>query len=376
MNEKICSSSPNHQITKSFFRYFRLMEIDYLIIGQGICGSFLSYYLDKENSSYLIIDEADPNSPSRIAAGIINPVTGRRLVTVWMVDQIHPFAWKAYNEIGDELGITAISQKSVIDFFPNPFMREGFLEKINSGDQYVHAYPEQNQFNPYFNYDFGCGEIRPAYTAHLETLLPAWRKSLINKQRILEEKFELNLLEIEKDFIKYKDIRAKKILFCDGTASFTNPWFKQLPFAPNKGEAMVVEIPGLPDHHIFKKSMMLVPMAEKDLFWIGSSYVWDFEDANATEAFRKSTEQVLTNWLRLPFKIVEHRSGLRPATLERRPFVGFHPNQPNIGILNGMGTKGCSLAPYFARQLSDNLIYHLPIAPDADIARFKKILSR
>ena len=28
----------------------------------------------------------------------------------------------------------------------------------------------------YFNYEFGCGEIKPVYTAHLETLLPAWRQ--------------------------------------------------------------------------------------------------------------------------------------------------------------------------------------------------------
>src|SRR5690349_15669170 len=125
------------------------MEIDVIIVGQGICGTFLSYYLEKENVSYKVIDKIDPNSPSRIAAGIINPVTGRRLVTVWMVDQILPYAWKAYTEIGNDLNITAISHKNIIDFFPNPFMREGFLQKIETGDQYVHSYPEQNHFNPY-----------------------------------------------------------------------------------------------------------------------------------------------------------------------------------------------------------------------------------
>ena len=105
------------------------METEYLIIGQGISGTFLSYYLKKENKSFLVIDNNYSNSPSKIAAGIINPVTGRRLVTVWMVDEVLPFAWKAYQEIGHDLDITAISQKSIIDFFPNPFMREGFLQK-------------------------------------------------------------------------------------------------------------------------------------------------------------------------------------------------------------------------------------------------------
>src|SRR4029079_6686715 len=140
------------------------MSVDVLIIGQGICGTFLSWYLQKENKSYLVIDNNNSNASSRIAAGIINPVTGRRLVTVWMADEVIPNAWKAYNELGLELDITAIFQRNIIDFFPNPFMREGFLDKINTGDQYVHSYPEQNHFNQLMNYEFGCGEIRPVYT--------------------------------------------------------------------------------------------------------------------------------------------------------------------------------------------------------------------
>jgi len=358
--------------------YFCFMNIDVLIIGQGISGTFLSYYLQNEGKSFLVIDNNYSRSPSKIAAGIINPVTGRRLVTVWMVEDIMPFAWKAYQAIGHALGINAISQKSIIDFFPNPFMRESFLQKIETGDQYVHAYPEQNHFNNFFNYELGCGEIRPVYTAHLETLLPAWRSHLLKDNFLWEEDFEISHLKVEAEKIYYNDIVAEKIIFCDGTSSFDNPFFKRLPFAPNKGEALVVEIPGLPSQHIYKKNMLLTPLQEAgaNLFWIGASYIWDFDNANPTEAFRESTEQALRQWLKIPFTIVEHRSGLRPATLERRPFVGFHPLHPSIGILNGMGTKGCSLAPFFAKQLTDNLVYQLPIAKDADVNRFAKILAR
>ena len=180
------------------------MQIDYLVIGQGISGTFLSYYFKKENKKFLVIDNNYINAPSKIAAGIINPVTGRRLVTVWMVDEVLPYAWKAYQEIGHDLGITAISQKSIIDFFPNPFMREGFLQKIESDDKYVHAYPEQNHFNNVFNYEFGCGEIRPVYTAHLEALLPAWRKELAANNNLREENFEMDHLKIIVNKIQYK----------------------------------------------------------------------------------------------------------------------------------------------------------------------------
>ena len=87
------------------------MTVDYLVIGQGISGTFLSYYLKKEGKSLLVIDDCRPNSSSRVAAGIINPVTGRRMVTVWLAGEILPNAAKAYAEIGQQLQVAAISAK-------------------------------------------------------------------------------------------------------------------------------------------------------------------------------------------------------------------------------------------------------------------------
>ena len=352
------------------------MYLDYLIIGQGISGTWLSYYLQKEEKNFLIIDNNSTNASSKIAAGIINPVTGRRHVEVWMAKEILPFAWKTYNDIGKELGITAMSQKNIIDFFPSPQMRISFLQRVEEKSEYVHSYPEQNHFNHLLNYEFGCGEIRPVYTVHLETLLPVWRQQLKEKESLLEEEFETRHLKITNGKIQYKNIIADKIIFCDGNSSANNPYFNLLPFAPNKGEVLIVEIPDLPPTNIYKRGIMLAPLAASGLWWVGSNYAWEFDNAEPTKEFREKTEQFLREWLKIPFKILSHLSGIRPATLERRPFAGLHPHYPNIGILNGMGTKGCSLAPFFAKQFADHLCYDKPINPEADIKRFQKILSR
>ena len=351
------------------------MVVDYLIIGQGISGTWLSYYLQKANKSFIVIDNAQPNSASRVAAGIINPVTGRRIVKTWMIDELLSFLIPAYEELGNELNIKAIEKKCLIDFHPTPQMKIAFDERVKENADLLFHPDDQWQYQNIFNYDLGFGEVDPCYVVNLKEILPAWRKKLLSNNQLLEEDFEITELKQADAGINYKNIKAEKIFFCDGIHSSQNPFFKNLPFALNKGEAILIEAPGIPSTHIFKKGMMLTSI-QKDLFWLGSNYLWEFPDDQPTELFRKQTELLVRSWLKVPFKIVDHKASVRPANIERRPFVGFHPTYKNVGILNGMGTKGCSLAPFFAKQLADHIISGNEILVEADIKRFTKILTR
>ncbi len=350
-------------------------QIDYLIIGQGISGTWLSYYLQKANKAFLVIDNNQLNSASRIAAGLISPVTGRRIVKAWMINEFLAFVVPAYEEFGNELGIKTIEQKSLIDFHPTPQMKLAFDERLKENAEFLFQPKDQQLYAGSFNYDFGFGEVDPCYVVNLSDVMEAWRKKLLSDNHLLEEDFEIDKLQQTEKGVNYKNIKAEKIIFCDGISSAQNPFFKALPFALNKGEAILFESAGIPSTHIFKKGMMLTAVQD-DLYWIGSNYLWEFPDDRPTEQFRRQTELHLKNWLKAPFRIVDHKASVRPANIERRPFVGLHPVYKNIGILNGMGTKGCSLAPFFARQLTEHLISGEEILPEADIKRFTRILMR
>jgi glycine/D-amino acid oxidase-like deaminating enzyme len=352
------------------------MQVDYLIIGQGICGTMLSWFLHKEGKTFLIIDDNNENASSKVAAGVVNPVTGRRYAYTWMIDEIMPFAVQCYEEMGKYFDTQFVFKKSIIDFFPSPQMRNAFIDRLTEDDTYLHSYPDQNHFNQYFNHDFGCGEINPAYTVHLQLLISSWRKKLLELNALKEEKFDVKELKIENDFISYQDTTAQKIIFCDGTDGANNPWFQMLPYAPNKGEALIIECNELTTEHIFKKSLALVPLPQENIYWLGSNYQWEFENDQPSQQFYQHATSVLNGWLKKPYKVLTHKAAVRPATLERRPFVGFHPQFQNVGILNGMGTKGTSLAPFFAHQLMQHLVYNFPIAPEADVHRFTRILSK
>ncbi|MCH5599073.1 FAD-dependent oxidoreductase [Niabella ginsengisoli] len=336
----------------------------------------LSWFLAANDIDFTVIDNGNINTPSQAAAGLINPVTGRRVVTVWLDDVIIPFAEKVYNEMGSFLNINALSKTTIIDFFPNPFMRESFLKKLSQQALYINLVEDANYMSSYFNYEFGTGTIDPAYIVHLQKLLPAWRNHLLSTNQLISDPFDFSSLVVKENKIVYKDINADQIIFCDGVQGNNNPYFSLLPFALNKGEALIIEAPDLPPDYIYKKSMTIAPFAEPGTFWTGTNYIWDFEDDLPTPTFRSTTEQTLKSWLKVPFKVIDHKAAVRPATIERRPFVGFHPLYKNVGILNGMGTKGCSLAPYFAHQLVENILHKTPIEKDADIERHSRILAR
>jgi len=353
-----------------------MITTEFLIVGQGISGTFLSWYLHKAGRSYHIIDNHDPSASSRVAAGLINPVTGRRIVKTWMIDELLPFALNAYKQIGEYLGIETISRKKMIDFFPSPQMLNAFSERIQENDEYIRLSKDGILFNQHFNYDFGYGEIDPCYIVNIKQVLSSWREYLKKHNFLSEENFEPdNLLTEEKgSHISYKNISAEKIIFCDGIYSSTNKFFRNLPFALNKGEALIIYSDNIEETYIYKKGLTLAPLGDK-LFWAGSSHEWNFTDKLPSKNFLEKTTGILSQWLKQPYKVVNHLASVRPATVERRPFAGMHPKYPSVGILNGMGTKGCSLSPYFADQLVNHLTKNTPILPEADINRFSRILN-
>ncbi|MGZ5134016.1 MAG: NAD(P)/FAD-dependent oxidoreductase [Flavitalea sp.] len=349
------------------------MHVNHLIIGQGICGTFLSWYLHQADRSFIIIDEIKRDSASTVAAGIINPVTGRRIVKTWMIDELIPFAQKAYAALGVALNIPTLEQKNIVDFFPTPQMKLAFHQRYEEDQEYLSIPLDQFKWKDFFNDDFGYGEINPCFLINITGILSAFREQFA--RTINEEKFDMNVLRLEKEFVRYEDITADSIIFCDGAAGVDNPYFHLLPFAPNKGEVLWIECKGLPATNIFKKGINIVPWKD-DIFWVGSSYQWEFTDILPTLAFKEKTIAHLKGWLKLPFTVIDHRASVRPATLERRPFAGFHPIHKNLGIFNGMGTKGCSLSPFFARKFADYMVDGIPLQADVDILRFRNLLTK
>ncbi len=352
-----------------------------LIIGQGLSGSWLSWWLSQYTAPFMVMDEGKEISSSRIASGVINPVTGRVLAKTWMAETLLPFALDAYTKIGEQLGIDCIRSTRILHSFPTSQMKEAFEKRLPELPEYLSIPSDLEYWKGLMDIPFGLGSIAPALLIDLNLLLNSWQQELKKQGIFRQERFDGKLLEITDQHIRYGDILAERIIFCDGIHGMELPFFERLPFSPNKGEALLLEIPDLPPDHIYKKGISLVPYPHlgatenRQYFWAGSTYENRFTNEEPSAAFRQRTEQLVQNWIKRPFKTLHHWAAVRPATVERRPFAGFHPHMPRVGMLNGMGTKGCSLAPYIGKQLARLIIAGEPVQPEAAINRFSSVLS-
>lgn len=352
-----------------------MMQTETLIIGQGICGTLLSWFLEQQGHDHLVADDGNRQSASRIAAGIINPVSGRLREKAWMIDAVMPFANDTYTQIGQQFNTALIAQKNMFDFFPSPQMRLSFIEAAEKGNSFLSVPADEHDLDEYINQSFGYGIVHPCYAVNMQQLIATWSTHLARNHKLVDTKIDLHGKDTIASMAQQYGIHAKKIIFCDGAASAAGDLFGLLPFALNKGETLTVRIPGFPQNNIFKRTFSLVPLGD-DLFKWGSSYTWNAPDEQPTERFREQAEIQLRHFIRLPFTVEDHYAAFRPATVERRPFAGFHPLFPDIGILNGMGSKGASLAPWFAKQMANSICDEQLVQPEVNIERFRKILSR
>jgi glycine/D-amino acid oxidase-like deaminating enzyme len=352
------------------------MVYDQLIIGQGLCGTLLSRRLIKAGQRVLVVDNGNTAASSRVAGGLINPVTGKRMVRTWLIEELLPIALQEYKNMEQELNIPIISSLNILDFHTGSEAREIFAAKQTTEDHYLHHTPNEDLWQEWFTYHYGIGTIYPAAHIKIGDMMNSWRNSLSNNGQLMETDFDLAECEITEQNITYKGLSAHKIIFCDGAASANNPFFDRLPWSKDKGEVLIVSIPGLPATNIYKKGGISIVPWKDDLFWVGASHDWKYTTPLPTATFSAETIEKLKEWLKISFEILDHKSALRPANFDRKPFVGFHPLQQNVGIFNGMGGKGFSVAPMFARQLADHITLGTPIMPDVDVRRYSKILSR
>lgn len=338
-----------------------------LIIGHGIAGALLAQTLYTLGAEVDVLDNGMPGA-SRVAAGIINPITGKRYVKSWRFEVFFQEAAAQYRTLESRFGLRFFYEMPIYRVL-NSKEAENEWSARSGQEAYqslMNLSQEAGPWSPFVQHPGLWGLCGQSARIDFPALLHASADFWAQRGRFVRQHLNPEHLPSGYDFY----------LFCEGQMAATNPYFQHLPWQLSKGELLLIQIPSakVAPKAMLKDGIMLVPIGE-NLYWAGSNYVWDTLNDVPGDAGLAEIKAALARMLAVPWEVVGQAAAVRPTVRDRRPFIGLHPAHPKIGILNGLGTKAALLAPYWAKHFARHLLLKEPLDPEVDIRRFGQGVS-
>lgn len=355
--------------------YFNKMSnliFDYIIVGQGLAGTTLAHLLLNEGKKILVLDDAPEQSSSLVAGGLYNPLTGQRITKTWFADEMFPLIEPFYQDLEQKLQAKLLHQLPIYRPFLSEAASQTAYTRLQPADieQYIAPAPDHVHFGQWISNEWGGFVTKHCGYVDMATLILESRGYFEQKQCFQQETFDFEKLEIADNQVKYKDFYAEKIIFCEGYhTQQNNPFFKDLPFLPVKGELLYIEA-DLPQDIIWNNGEVFIAPLSNGTFRVGATYEWNFPHTQPTAAAREKLETGLNHLLKVPYKVLAHKAGIRPAIKGRRPVMGSHEQHHNILIFNALGTKGISHVPYWGKHFCQYLSEKTPLHPEVNVQRF------
>jgi glycine/D-amino acid oxidase-like deaminating enzyme len=344
-------------------------NFDYIIVGGGLAGMLLAWELHKRDKHFLVFANNAPAS-SNVAAGTWNPVTFRKMIPTWRSQEMIDKMLEVYSEVERELGITLLSSLKVEKIITTE-QEAIFWEKMALTDE------SKDFLEPKLTDIKIKGEIKKtgivkqtgrldlaSYVKHSNTYF-------YNKGNLIYETFNTSGINILSSSIEHNSVIAKKVIFAEGTYAEQNRFFNWLPFKCVKGDILTIESKDLNVDKIRKKNIFILPLG-KNTYKIGATYHWSDKTWEPSNKGKLELLEKLEKITDCSYRIIKHEAGIRPATHDRRPFIGSHPVHKNILIFNGLGSKGVFLGPLMAHEFCNFMDEKKPLHPEVSVDRCVK----
>ena len=346
---------------------------DHLIIGQGLAGSLLAWELIHRGQTVMVIDDGLKHSASKVAAGLINPLPGKRFnrppeTQLWL-DHAHAL-------YADIQKISCNHYFHSIDMLRLLHLDEQhrFMERqlaLPDSHHFIDQILDKDELDK--NIHAPLGGFMQKQTGYLDipVLLDDLREWLITQNAYQQTSMNYSDIAIEDHGITLNDLHATDIIFCEGYGLRNNPWFQHLPLQPDKGEFFTLKTKAPLTEHIINSAHWILPTHDGN-YRFGATHEHEQLDEQATEGARAQLQQGLDNLFKsLPDDLtIEQSAGVRPATSDRKPFIGTHPVDEKLKLFNGFGARGSLTIPWHAEHFVNHLLDQQPLNSDVDIARY------
>jgi glycine oxidase len=343
---------------------------DFIIVGSGIAGICFAETAYINGKSFTVISDASHNS-SMVAAGIYNPVILKRFSLPQDSKEHLHYMKPFYNAIEQRLKIKFDFALPVYRKFASVEEQNNWFEAADKPA--LESFLSTNIVHKSYNgiqSPFGFGEV--LHTGYVDTnvLISEYKSYLKANGNIDESTFSYSDLILHDDYVEYKDIEAKHIVFAEGFGLHTNPYFNYLPLDGTKGELLIIKAPLLQLNVAINAGVFILPMGN-DMYKVGATYEWDDKVALPTEAGRAELIEKLNEVISCDYEIIDHLAGIRPTTKDRKSLIGTHYLHRNVHLLNGLGTRGVLLGPAMAKLLYDSIDNGTIIKREINLSRFK-----
>ncbi len=326
---------------------------DAIIVGQGLAGCAVAWTLKRAGMDVVVIDPGEGNTASKISAGLVTPYSGKRQAKDGDFERRRQLAKAFYEDVGKQLGTTLWLDESSVRWFQDEQEREDYLSKsmrneVNDTEGMVDERGETLGYR-----------MLSAARVMVSRFLAGTKEVLRREGRLIEGRQKIEEIRVSGQGIEIEELKlvAKRIIFCQGFAGRDNPWFPNIPDGPVRGEVLEIALPAAESDavqhrkHWLAKSLAGGGSSEEHRYLVGATY--DRENlqegptlqgkTELTEAARQLTSQ--------PFEIVNHQSAVRAAMRDRKHRVLRSTVNPNVYLVNGMGSRGSLLAPVAASEL-------------------------
>jgi glycine/D-amino acid oxidase-like deaminating enzyme len=350
------------------------------IIGAGLAGATLAWQLEAHfGQNVVLIDNCYERNSSLVAAGIFNPITGKRMTKTNMADVLFPYLHTFYTEAEVHLQTKFFYPCSIYKPFDNLAEQNDWLGKSAepSLKQYIEIYQSDSELNDILKQPYNGIKIKQGGWLDCHAYLKSIKDHFSQKNKYLETKVKWHSGKIifNKHAYRYHETlindKKSKIIFCEGWQAIHNPLWLWLPWRLTKGQVFKMEA-NTQHESILNKGVFVCPTRVSSQYIVGASYIWDRIDNDVEPAITKELVQKLEDYFKPSYRIIEEKSEVRPTVEKREPFIGAHPEFSNFYIFNGFGSKTVSQAPYFSEMFSNYLLKNARLDSFVDIVRYRE----
>lgn len=348
--------------------------IDYIVVGLGLAGTAFCETLRREKKSFCAISDLSQTS-SKVAAGLSNPVILKRFNLAWKANILLPLSRIFYEEMEKQLNIDLLVDQPILRKFSSVEEQNLWFEASDKESLNEFLSPRLiRNTNNHLNAPFDFGALKGAYRLKTEEYLKSYQEKILSSNTFFPETFDYSHLIVTEDYVLYKGLRAKKIVFAEGFGIKKNPFFKYLPVQGSKGEYLVIASKELKEQNAIKSSIFVIPLGENQ-YLVGANYNAVDKDNVPSKATKIALLNKLESIINCSYEVVGHVAGVRPTVRDRRPLLGTHQNHKNLHVLNGFGSHGVMIAPWAAKELYDYIEKGIAINDEVNIDRFQHLKS-